>query len=93
MNEAIAGEVRRILAEHARLAVDATQLSAGDDLYRAGLTSHASVTVMLACEDAFDVEFTPAMLSKRTFTSVEAITAALDELGATASDVDESPVR
>ncbi len=92
MSEAIAGEVRRILADHGRLAVDAAGLSPTDDLYTAGLTSHASVTVMLACEDAFDLEFTPAMLSKRTFSSVAAITAALEELGADVAETDESTV-
>ena len=80
-------EVRRVLAEFGRLAVDATDEAAlaGDaDLYAAGLTSHASVTVMLGCEDAFDVEFPERMLTKATFASVDSITAALAELGAEA---------
>ena len=52
----------------------------GDDLYSAGMTSHASVTVMLACEDEWDIEFPQHMLKKSTFASVDAIAAALDEL-------------
>ncbi len=55
------------------------------DLYRAGLTSHASVNVMLALEDAFDVEFPQQMLRKKTFESVAAITEALTELLSTTS--------
>ena len=47
---------------------------------RAGMTSHASVTVMLACEDEWDIEFPQHMLKKSTFASVDAIAAALDEL-------------
>jgi len=73
-------EIRVVLAEHGRLAVDAHALTDDTDLYQAGLTSHASVNVMLALEDAFDVEFPERMLRKKTFESVAAIRAALDEL-------------
>ena len=72
--------VRAVLAEHGRLGVDAAGLGADDDLYAAGLTSHASVNVMLALEDAFDVEFPDRLLRKSTFASVAAITTALAEL-------------
>ena len=44
------------------------------------MTSHASVTVMLACEDEWDVEFPQHMLKKSTFASVDAIAEALAEL-------------
>lgn len=74
-------EVRRILEEHARLAVDVSTLGDDDDLYAAGMTSHASVTVMLACEDAYDIEFPQQLLKKSTFGSVASITAALTGLG------------
>ncbi|MDQ1402141.1 MAG: acyl carrier protein [Actinomycetota bacterium] len=69
-----------MLAEHGKLAVDAHALDADADTYRAGMTSHASVNVMLALEDAFDVEFPERMLNKRTFASVSAIRAAVAEL-------------
>ena len=74
-------EVRRILGEHARLAADVNSLGDDDDLYAAGMTSHASVTVMLACEDSYDIEFPQQMLKKSTFASVGSIAAALAELG------------
>jgi acyl carrier protein len=73
-------EIRAVLAEHGRLAVDVSTLADDADLYQAGLTSHASVNVMLALEDAFDVEFPEAMLRKKTFESVAAIRDALDQL-------------
>jgi acyl carrier protein len=73
-------EIRAVLAEHGRLAVDARTVADDADLYQAGLTSHASVNVMLALEDAFDVEFPERMLRKKTFESVAAIRGALDEL-------------
>ncbi len=77
--------VRKVLGDHARLAVDAATIGDDDDLYRLGLTSHASVNVMLALEDALDVEFPDRLLRKRTFSSVSAIREALGELGVAAA--------
>jgi acyl carrier protein len=72
--------IRDILAEHGRFPVDVTNIDEQDDLFRAGMTSHASVNVMLALEDEFDIEFPESMLRKSTFESVSAIRAALSEL-------------
>jgi acyl carrier protein len=82
MKEAIAmeAEIRKILADHGRLPVDMADLGDDADLYQAGLTSHASVNVMLALEDAFDIEFPESMLRKTTFESVAAIRTALTTL-------------
>jgi acyl carrier protein len=76
MNEAI----RKIVTEHGRLPVDVSGLSDDADLYQAGMTSHASVNVMLALEDHFDLEFPDRMLTRSVFESIAAIAAALDEL-------------
>jgi acyl carrier protein len=73
-------EIRRVLAAHGRLSVDAQGLAADANLYNAGLSSHATVNVMLALEDAFDVEFPDAMLRKSTFGSVQSLRAALQQL-------------
>ena len=78
--EARAGKIRQILTEHGRLASDAGALSDDADLYRAGMTSHASVNVMLALEGAFDVEFPDRMLKREVFGSIAAIRSAIDEL-------------
>ncbi len=72
--------IRTILAEHGHFPVDMAKIRDADDLYQAGMTSHASVNVMLALEDEFDVEFPEAMLRKSTFESVAAIRVALSEL-------------
>ncbi|MGZ4267644.1 MAG: acyl carrier protein [Solirubrobacteraceae bacterium] len=77
--------IRRVIAEHGRLRVDVASLADGDDLYEAGMTSHASVNVMLGIEDAFDVEFPDAMLKRSVFESVDSIRAALRELDAEAT--------
>ena len=54
--------------------------SATIELYQAGLTSHASVNVMLALEGEFDVEFPDRMLKRSVFESVSAIRGAIEEL-------------
>ncbi|HEY1812788.1 MAG TPA: acyl carrier protein [Kofleriaceae bacterium] len=77
-----AARIRTILKEHGRLSKDAGALADEADLYQAGMTSHASVNVMLALEGEFDVEFPDAMLKRSVFESVAAIRAAIDELTA-----------
>ena len=77
---AITEEIRRILGEHARLVVDVADVKDDDDLFRLGMTSHASVSVMLALEEAFGVEFPEQMLRKGTFESVDSIRRTLTEL-------------
>ncbi|MGH2908912.1 MAG: acyl carrier protein, partial [Solirubrobacteraceae bacterium] len=52
------------------------------DLYDAGMTSQASVNVMLALEDAFDIEFPDRMLTRSVFQTIRAIESALTELDA-----------
>jgi acyl carrier protein len=74
--------VREIVKEHGRLAVDVETLSDDDSLYEAGMTSHASVNVMLALEDAFDIEFPDEMLKRSVFESVGSIAGALTQLEA-----------
>ena len=73
-------EIRQIIVDHGRLSVDASELAPDADLYHAGMTSHASVNVMLALEDHFDVEFPDRMLKRSVFESISAIEAALNEL-------------
>lgn len=73
-------QIRAILKEHGRLAVDAATLAEDADLYQAGMTSHASVNVMLALEGTFDVEFPDRMLRRGVFESIAAIQAAIAEL-------------
>jgi len=77
-----ATKIRGVLKEHGRLAKDAAALADADDLYQAGMTSHASVNVMLALEGEFDVEFPDSMLKRSVFESISSITAAIDELTA-----------
>ena len=72
--------IRDILRQHARLATDVDTLSDDADLFNAGLTSHATVNLMVALEDHFEVEFPERLLRRRSFESVAAIAAAITEL-------------
>ena len=74
--------IRRILKEHGRLSKDAETLGPDSDLYEAGMTSHASVNVMLALEGEFDIEFPDHMLKRSVFESIAAIGEAIGELQA-----------
>jgi acyl carrier protein len=76
MNE----QIRDIIRDHARLSVDVDGLGDDDDLYEAGMTSHASVNVMLALEDHFDIEFPDAMLTRNVFSSMSSIGDAVSRL-------------
>lgn len=75
-------KIRTAIAEQARLAIDVSTLSDDADLYEAGMTSQASVNLMLALEDAFDVEFPDQMLTRSVFQTINAIGSALSELEA-----------
>jgi acyl carrier protein len=85
MNHNLVSEIRQVLRDHARLPVDPGTLADDADLFRAGMSSHASVNVMLALEDAFDIEFPDSMLKRSVFASVAGIAAAIGQLQAQAA--------
>jgi acyl carrier protein len=72
--------VRKVVKEQAQLGVDVDALELASDLYEAGMTSRASVSVMLALESEFGVEFPDSMLRRDVFESIEAIGAAVRQL-------------
>ena len=82
MTEAIQmdGAIREIIGTHTRLNASPESLKDTDDLYAAGMTSQASVSVMLALEGEFDVEFPDRMLTRSVFASIASIRLALMEL-------------
>lgn len=69
MNETI----RELLAKVGNLPVAVTELQDGADLYAAGLSSFASVQLMLGLEEAFDIEFPDNLLNRKSFASIAAI--------------------
>ena len=80
VQEAVSEAIRKILKDHGRLDIDAATLKVDDDLYDAGMTSHASVNVMLAIESEFDIEFPDQMLSRGVFESIQSISSAVSTL-------------
>ncbi|MBC3885699.1 acyl carrier protein [Undibacterium griseum] len=75
-------KIRQVLKEQGKFPADIDTLADDADLYAAGMTSHASVNVMLALEDAFDLEFPDRMLKRSVFESINAIHDAIQELTA-----------
>ncbi|WP_249009763.1 acyl carrier protein [Conexibacter sp. DBS9H8] len=81
MSETTREQIRDVIGAHANLPVDIRELGDAADLFAAGMTSFASVNVMLGLEDTFDVEFPDTMLKRSVFASVDAILEALEALG------------
>ena len=73
-------QIRTILVKHGRLSIDASTLADDSDLYGAGLTSLTTVSLMLALEDEFSVEFPDSMLSRKTFQSIQSLSEAIATL-------------
>jgi acyl carrier protein len=73
-------KIRNIINNHARLSGSVDGLDDSADLYRAGMTSHASVALMLALENEFELEFPDRMLSRSVFESIDTIATAIETL-------------
>jgi acyl carrier protein len=78
------GDIRSILQTHARIAVPVETLTDDANLFNAGMTSLASVEVILALEEKFGIEFPDQMMHRKTFSSVSAIAAAIADIRAAA---------
>lgn len=73
-------KIRSLLKDNQAIAFDVDALADHDNLYDAGLTSFASVQLMLAVEEQFDIEFPEEMLTRRTFSSLGTIAEAVSRL-------------
>jgi acyl carrier protein len=69
--------IRAVLRNHGRIPDDLDALSDDANLFAAGLTSLASVDVILALEEKFDIEFPDHMMHRKTFESISAIASAI----------------
>ncbi|OHV80847.1 acyl carrier protein [Rhizobium sp. LCM 4573] len=65
--------IRELLGRLGGLPVTVTELDDSADLYAAGLSSFASVQLMLGIEEAFDIEFPDNLLNRKSFASIAAI--------------------
>lgn len=76
MNETI----RELLAKFGGLPVAVAELADDADLYAVGLSSFASVQLMLGIEEAFDLEFPDSLLNRKSFASIAAIEQTLRQI-------------
>lgn len=81
MSRSMQTRIRTLLSESEWLKVNAKTLTNDADLYAVGLTSHATIELMLALEEAFDIEFPDRLLRRGTFSSIGTIAEALAEIG------------
>lgn len=65
--------IRTLLSKLGGLPVAVDTLADDSDLYAAGLSSFASVQLMLGLEEAFDMEFPDHLLNRKSFASIAAI--------------------
>lgn len=72
--------LRRILSESVQLHVPLDTLDDDDDLYAAGLESIATVHLMLAIEENFGIEIPDRLLTRKLFSSIDSMAAAIAEL-------------
>ena len=76
MNE----KIRTLLAKLGGLPVSVDSVADAADLYAAGLSSFASVQLMLGLEESFDIEFPDHMLNRKSFASIAAIEATVNTI-------------
>jgi acyl carrier protein len=72
--------IQKIVKNSAGLGARFEDIDYSTDLYRAGMTSYASVVLMIALENEFGLEFPDAMLSRSVFESIDAIANAIESL-------------
>ncbi|MBY4608757.1 acyl carrier protein [Rhizobium sp. 9T] len=70
--------IRDLVAKFGKLPTSIDQIADDADLYAAGLTSFASVQLMLGIEEAFDIEFPDNLLNRKSFASISAIAKTVD---------------
>ncbi|MFQ3456589.1 acyl carrier protein [Bradyrhizobium sp. UFLA01-814] len=72
--------IRALLEQQPMISLDFGTITDDTNLYDAGLTSFATVQVMLALEEEFNIEFPEAMLTRRTFSSLSNVADAVSRL-------------
>jgi acyl carrier protein len=78
--ESVIARVRRAAAACAQLGVDVAVIADTDSLYDAGMSSRASVNLMLGLENEFDIEFPDRLLRRDVFESIASIAGAIQTL-------------
>ena len=77
--------IRSVLKAHSRIRTPIEEIGNDANLFDAGMSSLASVDVILALEEEFGIEFAEDMMHRKTFESINSIAAAIDSLQVKAS--------
>ena len=85
-DQALIGAIRDVLDEFGGLGAPAGTLDPGADLFASGMTSFASVSVMLGIEERLDVTYPESMLKRSTFESINAIASSIEQLRTNVAD-------
>jgi acyl carrier protein len=72
--------IRKIVTNNSGLGLKSESVDDGTNLYQSGMTSYASVVLMIALENEFDLEFPDGMLSRSVFESIDTIANAIESL-------------
>ncbi|MFK0111585.1 phosphopantetheine-binding protein [Streptomyces sp. NPDC091217] len=78
--EELAVRVRSILETHSGIGEKVRELTPDASLWDAGMESLATVRVVIALEEEFDIAFEDGMLEKNPFDSVSSITSVVAEM-------------
>jgi len=72
--------IRKIVRDDSGLRLNFESVDDSTSLYHAGMTSYASVVLIIALENEFGLEFPDGMLSRSVFESIDTITTAIESL-------------
>ncbi|QTL52730.1 MULTISPECIES: acyl carrier protein [Priestia] len=75
-------KIIKILDKYGRLVIETKDLKDNTDLYEVGLSSHASVNILLSLENEFDIEFPDDVLNKKMFSSINNLIEAVESVTA-----------
>lgn len=65
--------IRELMERHGGLSMPVSTIEDDSDLYAHGLTSFASVQLMLALEGEFGIEFPDHLMNRKCFATIHAI--------------------
>jgi acyl carrier protein len=80
MQNNIVERVKNVIIKYAEIPEDITSLDENESLFVKGMSSRASVAVMIGLESEFDIEFPDEMLRREVFESTYSISKAVESL-------------
>ncbi|MGC9219950.1 MAG: acyl carrier protein [Solirubrobacteraceae bacterium] len=80
VDEKVLAGVRDVVGQYAGISLDAATIDPQADLYAAGMTSFASVEVMLGLEEEFGITFPQELIGRATFLSIAAMAEAVSTI-------------